>query len=128
MLSVNMSNIAIITVNVLVIAVFFMTLANLMQLIYQEILGLMIVGICKVHAKGIYIKNQVFDYSWKKQKHAKVKLYYYIDLSKRINWFNFERLKNALIYIKNNLICSDDNMYLTVDSLIVINNIKKVIK
>ena len=128
MLSVNMSNIAIITVKVLVIAVFFMTLANLMQLIYQEILGLMIVGICKVHAKEIYIKNQVFDYSWKKQKHAKVKLYYYIDLSKRINWFNFERLKNALIYIKNNLICSDDNMYLTVDSLIVINNIKKVIK
>ena len=29
--------------------------------------GLMIVGICKMHVKELYIKNQVFDYSWKKQ-------------------------------------------------------------
>ena len=31
--------------------------------------------------------------------------------------------KNALAYIKNNLIDSDDNMYLIVDSFIEINNI-----
>ena len=31
--------------------------------------------------------------------------------------------KNALVYIKNNLIDSDDNMYLIVDSFIEINNI-----
>ena len=31
--------------------------------------------------------------------------------------------KNALVYIKNNLIDSDDNMYLIVHSFIEINNI-----
>ena len=31
--------------------------------------------------------------------------------------------KNDLVYIKNNLIDSDDNMYLIVDSFIEINNI-----
>ena len=36
---------------------------------------------------------------------------------------NFERLKNAFVYIKNDLIYSDNNIYLTVDSLIDINNI-----
>ena len=38
---------------------------------------------------------------------------------------NFERLRKALIYVKNNLIDFDsgNNMYLTVDSLIVKNNI-----
>ena len=35
---------------------------------------------------------------------------------------NFERLKNALTHIKNNLI-DCDNMYVTVDLLIYINNI-----
>ena len=36
---------------------------------------------------------------------------------------NFERLENALVYIQNNLMDSDDDKYLTVDSLIDINNI-----
>ena len=42
---------------------------------------------------------------------------------KELGDINFERLKNALIYIKNILIDSDDNMYLTVDPLIGIKNI-----
>ena len=42
---------------------------------------------------------------------------------KELSDINFERLKNALVYIKNNLIDSDDNMYLNVDSLIDINNV-----
>ena len=41
---------------------------------------------------------------------------------KELSDINFERLKKALIYIKDNLIDSDENMYLTVDSLIDINN------
>ena len=36
---------------------------------------------------------------------------------------NFEWLKKALTYIKNNVIDSDNNIYLTVDSLVGINNI-----
>ena len=36
---------------------------------------------------------------------------------------NLKILKQALVYIKNNLIHSDRNMYLTVDSSIEINNI-----
>ena len=36
---------------------------------------------------------------------------------------NYERLKEALLYIENNLIDSDGNMYLTGNSLIEINNI-----
>ena len=36
---------------------------------------------------------------------------------------NYKRLQKALAYIKSNLIYSDDGMYLTVDSLIKINNI-----
>ena len=35
---------------------------------------------------------------------------------------NFERLKKALIYIKSNLIDSDNDIFLTVDSLINISN------
>ena len=36
---------------------------------------------------------------------------------------NYKRLQKALVYKENNLIDSDDGMYLTVDSLIEINNI-----
>ena len=36
---------------------------------------------------------------------------------------NYKRLQKALVYIENNLIDSDGGMYLTVDSLIEINNI-----
>ena len=36
---------------------------------------------------------------------------------------NYKRLSEALVYIKNNLIDTDGGMYLTVDSLIQINNI-----
>ena len=43
--------------------------------------------------------------------------------TKGLSDINFERLKNTLVYIKNNLIDSDDKMYLSVDSLIDINNI-----
>ena len=35
---------------------------------------------------------------------------------------NYKRLKKALVYIENNLIDSDGGIYLTVDSLIEINN------
>ena len=41
---------------------------------------------------------------------------------KELSDINFKRLKNVLVYIKNNLIDSNDNIYLTVDSLIDINN------
>ena len=37
---------------------------------------------------------------------------------KEIGDISFERLEKALIYIRNNLINSNDNIYLTVDSLI----------
>ena len=43
--------------------------------------------------------------------------------TKGLSDINFERLKNTLVYIKNNLIDSDNKMYLSVDSLIDINNI-----
>ena len=46
-----------------------------------------------------------------------------IGLWKRMSDINFERLKNAFVYIKNDLIYSDNNIYLTIDSLIDINNI-----
>ena len=39
------------------------------------------------------------------------------------NDINFERLKKELAYIKNNLIDSDNSMYLTVNSLTDIKNI-----
>ena len=42
---------------------------------------------------------------------------------KELSDTNCERLKKALIYIKNNLTDSDNNMYLTVDLLLDINNI-----
>ena len=42
---------------------------------------------------------------------------------KKLSHINFERLKNALVYIKKSLIDSDDHMYLAVDSLIDISNI-----
>ena len=41
---------------------------------------------------------------------------------KKLSHINFERLKNALVYIKKNLIDSDDHMYLAVDSLITGSN------
>ena len=37
---------------------------------------------------------------------------------------NYKRLQEALLYIKNNLIDPDSDMYLTVNSLMEINNIK----
>ena len=40
-----------------------------------------------------------------------------------MNDVNFEKSKKGLLYIKNNLIDSNNNMYLTVDSLININNV-----
>ena len=42
---------------------------------------------------------------------------------KEFNDINFERLKKELAYTKNNLIDSDNSMYLTVNSLADINNI-----
>ena len=42
---------------------------------------------------------------------------------KELSDINFQRMKNTLVYIKNNLIDSDDNMYLTADSLTDLNNI-----
>ena len=42
---------------------------------------------------------------------------------KKLNYINFEKSKKGLLYIKNNLIDSNNNMYLTVDSLININNV-----
>ena len=42
---------------------------------------------------------------------------------KELSDINFQRMKNTLMYIKNNLIDSDDNMYLTADSLTDLNNI-----
>ena len=41
---------------------------------------------------------------------------------------NFKREKNTLVYTKSSLNDSDDNMYLTVDSLIDINNINTGLK
>ena len=45
-------------------------------------------------------------------------------LEKKLSNINCERLRKALIYIKSYFIYSNDNMYLTVDSLIDINNIE----
>ena len=42
---------------------------------------------------------------------------------KKLGEINFKRLKNALVYIKNNLTDSDDSMDLTNDTLIDIKNI-----
>lgn len=42
---------------------------------------------------------------------------------KELHDVNFERLKNKVVYIINIFIDSENNMYLTVDSLIDINNI-----
>ena len=42
---------------------------------------------------------------------------------KELSDIHFERLKNPLVCIKSNFTDSDDNMYLTVDSLIDIDNI-----
>ena len=41
---------------------------------------------------------------------------------KELSDIDFERVKNALVYIKNNLIDSDENIYVTVESLIDVNN------
>ena len=46
-----------------------------------------------------------------------------INMKKEFTESNYKRLQKALVYIKNNLIYSDGGMYLTVDSLIEINNI-----
>ena len=46
-----------------------------------------------------------------------------INMKKKFTESNYKRLQKALVYIKNNLIYSDGGMYLTVDSLIEINNI-----
>ena len=43
-------------------------------------------------------------------------------LEKELSDSKFKRLEKALVYIKTNLTYSDDNMYLTVDSLIDTNN------
>ena len=43
---------------------------------------------------------------------------------KELSKTNSERLKKTLVYMNSNLIYSDGNMYLTVESLIEINNIK----
>ena len=40
------------------------------------------------------------------------------DSEKELSEIKFERLKNALVYIKNNLIDFDTKMHLTFDSLI----------
>ena len=45
------------------------------------------------------------------------------DSEKELSEIKFERLKNALVYIKNNLIDFDTKMYLTFDSLIHNNQI-----
>ena len=42
---------------------------------------------------------------------------------KELHTISFEKFQKPLKYMKNNLICSDANMYLTVGSLIDINNI-----
>ena len=42
---------------------------------------------------------------------------------KELSDINFKRLKHVWMYIKNNLIDSDDKMYFTVNSFININNI-----
>ena len=47
---------------VLIIIALFMAFANLKQLIYYEILCLMIVGICKTQAKDIDIENRMYSY------------------------------------------------------------------
>ena len=44
-------------------------------------------------------------------------------LEKEFTESNYKRLQKDLVYIENNLIDSDSGMYLTVDSLIEINNI-----
>ena len=46
-----------------------------------------------------------------------------INMKKEFTESNYKRLQKALVYVKNNLIYSDGGMYLTVDSLIEINNI-----
>ena len=43
-------------------AILFMTSANLMQFIFQKIMCLMIVGMYKMHANEINIKNRVYNY------------------------------------------------------------------
>ena len=43
-------------------------------------------------------------------------------LEKELSDSKFKRLEKALVYIKNNLTYSDNNMYLTFDSLIDTNN------
>ena len=41
---------------------------------------------------------------------------------KELSDIDFERVKNALMYIKNNVIDSDENMYVTFESLIDASN------
>ena len=42
---------------------------------------------------------------------------------KELSEIKFERFRNGLVYIKSNLVDADNKMYLTVDSLIDINNV-----
>ena len=42
-------------------------------------------------------------------------------VSQELSDINFERLTKAMVYMKSNLIDSDNNMYLTVDQLIGVN-------
>ena len=55
--------------------------------------------------------------------HEKIMIKRILVSEKELTDINLERLKNALVYITNNLINYDDNMYLSSDSLIDINNL-----
>ena len=58
-----------------------------------------------------------------KKGNEKIMLEKILVSEKELSDINFQRMKNTLVYIKNNLIDSDDNMYLTADSLTDLNNI-----
>ena len=78
------------------------------------------------HDKLILVNNVLQDYDNIKKliKNRKIKIKILIS-KKELTHPNYERLKKAMSNIENNLIDIDygGNMYLTVDSLIDINNI-----
>lgn len=78
------------------------------------------------HDKLILVNNVLQDYDNIKKliKNRKIKIKILIS-EKELTDPNYERLKKAMSNIENNLIDIDygGNMYLTVDSLIDINNI-----
>ena len=83
MLCLNISIIAIITVKRLIIIVSFMILASLKQSICWKNLHFMIVGIHKMHAKEINIKNRVCNYYFAnvvKAKKSEKKIYWWFIL------------------------------------------------